>query len=436
MYKILLLFFFTKILLINSYFTINSKSNKKSIDYFYNRKNNLFSYNSFTKLYSDNNNELFKKDNSLFLNETNNDFYKFGAFPRLEKPNEYGELTWYPIGFSNEFSKKIPKKVTIRDINYIIWKDSNGYYGLRDACSHQGSSFQNGCIEKNTISCPYHGYTFDGKIGNLIEIPGINFIHGNQRHNVNSFKVVEKNDIVFLNTIPITLENFNQIDETKIWIEPEASNPKQKCILLSENFNHYAKFVSINSLDICHIGFVHTFGNRANPNPVYNSIIENVPDSNFHYKINYEYLAGSNSLVSKIYNYNKIIVQNEYILPHTTVARVIFGNFSSTIITIAQPISKFKTRLFVKAYRNYWFNNQTNSKFIYNPFDIIINKFGDYFTKKTMVTTIKQDKFIIDNLDKFDYNTMHGKFSIKYDMMSNHYKNKYRKLFEYDKLNF
>ena len=141
-------------------------------------------------------------------------------------------------------------------------------------------------------------------------------------------------------------------------------------------------------------------------------------------------------MVSKIYNYNKIIVQNEYILPHTTVARVIFGNFSSTIITIAQPISKFKTRLFVKAYRNYWFNNQTNSKFIYNPFDIIINKFGDYFTKKTMVTTIKQDKFIIDNLDKFDYNTMHGKFSIKYDMMSNHYKNKYRKLFEYDKLNF
>ncbi len=49
-----------------------------------------------------------------------------------------------------------------------------------------------------------------------------------------------------------------------------------------------------------------------------------------------------------------------------------------------------------------------------------------------MYQTLKEDKRIIDNIDKTDYQTMHGKFSIKYDMLSTHYKHNYKKLFEYD----
>jgi len=397
----------------------------------YSFKTNLYNFKYKTKLFTNN----FKKDGNEVLNNEDNKFFRFGAFPRLDEPNEYGELTWYPIGLPNEFSRSKPNKITIRDINYIVWKDSCGYYALIDVCSHQGSSFQGGCSISNTISCPYHGYTFNGTYGELLDIPEVN-INKNLRHYVNAYKVIEKNGIVFLNTVPIDLNNPNNINESLIWTEPEATNYKQKAVILTENFEHYAKFVSVNSLDICHIGFVHTFGNRKNPNPVYNSKIEKIDDSKFHYKISYEYLAGKNSLVNKIYNFNKITVENEYILPHTTVARVLFGNFSSTIITIATPISKFKTRLFVKAYRNYWFNSINDSSIFTQPFDYLINNFGDYLTYKTMFLTLKQDKSIVDNIDKLDYKSMHGKFSIKYDMMSNHYKNLYKKFYEYDQFNF
>ena len=44
-----------------------------------------------------------------------------------------------------------------------------------------------------------------------------------------------------------------------------------------------------------------------------------------------------------------------------------------------------------------------------------------------MYTTLKQDKCIVDNIDKTNYETMNGKFSIKYDMMSMHYKKNYNK---------
>ena len=365
-----------------------------------------------------------------------NIFYRYGLFPRLDDVNENGKLTWYPIGFTKDFGLK-PNKIIIRDINYIVWRDNKKYYALRDSCSHQGSSFMLGKVCKNTISCPYHGYIFDGSNGKLIQIPKYQYIESSI-YNLDFFKVVEKGEIIYLNTIPLKNEEMlNKIDESKIFIEPEFFKKEQRCVLLSENFEHYAKFVSVNSLDICHIGFVHTFGNKKNPNPLHNTKVIKMPDNDYHYKITYEYMAGENSLVNKLYNFSNILVENEYILPHTTVARVKFGMFTSTIITHALPISKFKTKLFVKAYRSYWsydLNNLKNKKIFYF-FYKIINYFGDLITENTMFTTLKQDKAIVDNIDKTSYEGMHGKFSILYDMFSNHYKLNYKKYYETDENN-
>jgi phenylpropionate dioxygenase-like ring-hydroxylating dioxygenase large terminal subunit len=381
----------------------------------------------FNKL---NNNELVNK-NKIQKNE-NNKFY-FGSFPRLDYPNDNGQLTWYPIGFSEDFSIN-PKQIKIKDTNYIVWKDKTTYYGIRDACSHQGSSFMLGKVCKNKITCPYHGYIFDGSNGELLQIPKLPHIDSSS-HNVNSFKVVEKGDMVYFNTIPVENEEIkNKIDESKIFVEPEYFNKDQRVVYLDENFEHYAKLVSVNSLDICHIGFVHTFGNNKNPNPLYNSKICKMIEYDNHYKITYKYIAGENSLVNKIYNFDNITVENEYVLPHTTVARVLFGNLTSTIITHALPVSKYKTKLFVKAYRSYWSYDLHNSKNfnIMYPLLYLINLLGDKVTYNTMYTTLKQDKAIVDNIDKLNYESMHGKFSIIYDMFSNHYKNNYKQYYEDD----
>jgi len=362
-------------------------------------------------------------NNKTIEKQNKKKFYRFASKPRLEYPNNKGQLTWYPIGFSRDYNNK-PKQVTIRDTRYIVWKDKLNYYGIRDCCSHQGSSFILGDTNKNTISCPYHGYIFDGSNGELLEIPKLPHIYSHN-HNINCFKVVERGDVVYLNTIPIMNEKMkSEIDESCIFIEPEYFDPGQRVVYLNEDFENYAKLVSVNSLDICHIGFVHSFGNNKNPNPQHISKIEKIEDVDNHYKIIYKYIAGENSLVNKIYKYNIINVENEYVLPHSTVARVKFGNLTSTIITHALPISKFKTKLFVKAYRNYWsydLNNSSNYNILY-PFMYLINNIGDIITENTMFATLKEDKSIVDNIDKTDYVSMHGNFSIIYDIFSNHYK--------------
>lgn len=368
----------------------------------------------------------YKKNKIIMSQKTN---YKFGLNPRLEYPNEKGQLTWYVIGETRDFNMNKPTQIKIRDMNYIIWRDKYNYYGIRDACSHQGSSFKNGCINKNTIICPYHGYTFTEK-GKLKEIPKLE-IKDNIDYKIKSYKVIEKDGLIYMNTVEED-EIDNKIDNN-IWIEQEYTEPNSKSVMLTKEFEHYAKFVTVNSLDICHIGFVHTFGNKESPNPITHTNIKKINDTEYHYKITYEYMSGKESLVKKIYNMNKIIVENEYILPHTTIARVKFGNYKSTIITHALPISKFKTKLFVKAYRNYLYQDIIKTNILLVPITIIMNKLGDYITYKTMAETLQQDKEIIDNIDKYDYESMHGKFSIIYDALSTHYKKLYKKIYENDK---
>jgi phenylpropionate dioxygenase-like ring-hydroxylating dioxygenase large terminal subunit len=357
--------------------------------------------------------------------------HRFGSLPRLTPPNDKGQLTWYPIGFAKDFGRK-PTRVTIKDVNYIVWRDKNEYFGLRDSCSHQGSSFMYGESCKNTITCPYHGYVFNGENGNLIEIPKMKCLES-KLHNIDCYKVVEKGDMVYFNTIPVLNSTMkNDIDESAIFVEPEYYSSEQRAVMLSETFEHYAKFVTVNSLDICHIGFVHTFGNKKHPNPIKNSNVIKLNDTDNHYKIIYEYIAGENSLVNKVYKIDNITVENEYVLPHSTVARVKFGEYTSTIITHALPVSTFKTTLFVKAYRNYWsYNNKENNYLnVLYPFEYLVNLVGDRFTYNTMFTTLKQDKSIIDFIDKSSYEGMHGKFSIVYDIFSNHYRNNYKLFYE------
>jgi phenylpropionate dioxygenase-like ring-hydroxylating dioxygenase large terminal subunit len=357
------------------------------------------------------------------------DYYKFGLYPRLDSPNENGELTWYPIGLPGDFNSYTPKRITIRDVNYSIWKDKNNtYYALRDACSHQGASLSKGCIRNNKITCPYHGYEFDGSNGNLTSIPYYTTKY-NDNFNMNYYNVIEKKGLVFLNTVPLKNENVSKfIDTTKIWVEPEAYNNTFKEVILTKKFHNYAKLVSVNSLDICHISFVHTFGNKNSPNPLNEPVIEKVNDNKYHFKITYQYKSGTGSIVSKIFNIENLTVENEFILPHTTIARVKFGDFVSTVVTNAVPTSKFETKLFVKAYRNYWYTYPDND--IFNPFLYITNYFGNYITSDLMKKTLNEDKEIIDNIDKYDYESMHGKFSIKFDKLSNLYKHYYKKFYE------
>jgi hypothetical protein len=199
--------------------------------------------------------------------------------------------------------------------------------------------------------------------------------------------------MVYLNTIPLTNQDDTKlINESAIYVEPEYLDKNKIAVYLYENINinYNAKYVTVNNLDLC-----HTFGNIKIPNPKYNSKIEKIDDCEVHYKITYNY-----------YTDNNVKIENEYLLPHTTISRIYFSGFNfsgfnSTVISYALPITTSKTKLFVKYYSSY------------NNSNCIIHFLGDKFIKNLIYTMFKQDILFIgyDNI------------------FSNHYKLNYKKYY-------
>ena len=351
------------------------------------------------------------KSLSTELFESNMNSKRLTEYPKLDinlltEQDKY-DLQWYVIGTKTDFVINNPTKVTIWNKNYVVWRNENNRYSaLDDVCSHKGASLSCGKINNNHVVCPYHGYEFNDN-GTLIKVPGICFQHS-PIQDLSKFDIIEKNGWVYLNTYSdIAKQNNTGIDSLieNIFIEEEVEK-NDSVVFLKMDFKCYSRILSENSLDVMHIGFVHTFGNTKRPNPIENHPPKLVGPN--HYKTSYMYEAGEDSVARKVFGVKDLIIENEFILPHTTVARVIFGEYTSTVITFALPISENKSKLFVKTYRNFW-----------------TNKVGDALTENMMYTTMLQDKAIVENIDM---RFMEGKFNMKFDKLQNTYKTFYKKL--------
>lgn len=320
-------------------------------------------------------------------------------YRELTEQHKY-DLQWYVIGQKTDFVVNKPVKATIWNKNYVVWKNENNtYVALDDACSHKGASLSKGRVCKNQVVCPYHGYEFNEN-GTLTKVPGICF-QPSAIYDVSKYNIVEKNGWVYLNThCGMNGTEF----QTNIYEEEEVAR-NDSAVYLNMDFNCYSRILSENSLDVMHIGFVHTFGNAKRPAPTEQDPPKLVGPH--HYKTSYAYEAGEDSMARRIFGYKTLLIENEFILPHTTVARVIFGNYISTVITFALPISENKSKLFVKTYRNFW-----------------DNPLGDMVTENLMYNTMLQDKVVVENIDA---RFMDGKFNMRFDKLQNTYKSFYKR---------
>jgi phenylpropionate dioxygenase-like ring-hydroxylating dioxygenase large terminal subunit len=337
---------------------------------------------------------------------------------------EYKDIfsfNWYVIGESGKFPSNRIKKITVWNKDYTVWKDSKTkqFYAMDDDCSHKGAALSGGYLNKGCAVCPYHGYEFAGN-GTLVKIPGLEFTNTPCKNQI-TYPIVEKNGWIYLNILPKQLSTIDDsFYKNSIIDEEEVGNPDFSTIFLNVGFNAYSRIVSENSLDVMHIGFVHSFGNSEFPSPL--SEIPPFPlnQKQNHWRTEYDYLSGKKSFAKKLFGINQLKIQNEFALPHMTVARILFGPWISTVVTFATPTNLTHTQLYVKTYRNFW-KAPVNSQ---NPIDHIFESLGDFITRKLMFDTVMQDKSVVESIP---IEKMDGKFNMKYDKLSNTYRMFYKK---------
>ena len=74
---------------------------------------------------------------------------------------------WYPVVYSSQVTGK-PKQITVLGEKIVLIRDGGTVYALKDRCPHRGVPLSQGSQQfPGTISCPYHGWTFDLASGEL-----------------------------------------------------------------------------------------------------------------------------------------------------------------------------------------------------------------------------------------------------------------------------
>ena len=79
---------------------------------------------------------------------------------------------WYQALFSHEIKEDEVKGVQIAEEHIALRRANGRVYALRDECLHRGVrlSARPTCFTKDTISCWYHGFTYDLESGDLCDI--------------------------------------------------------------------------------------------------------------------------------------------------------------------------------------------------------------------------------------------------------------------------
>ena len=73
----------------------------------------------------------------------------------------------------------------------LVTNVDGNYYAMDDTCTHAGASLSEGSLDGSTLTCPWHGSTWDCKTGKMIAF-------GVQLNDLSSYKVTVESDEIFV----------------------------------------------------------------------------------------------------------------------------------------------------------------------------------------------------------------------------------------------
>ena len=310
---------------------------------------------------------------------------------------------YYQVLDKTTCSRKI-NKVMVNSHPFVVYNYNQSYHSLYDKCPHQGASLSKGWINhKGNIHCPYHAFEFD-KDGKFCGIPDPS--RGSERRVpckreiVQSFKTFKFDEDIFICPSP------DKLSHDLPYYPPEHFNDEFVHTSQSRVIHQDYRLVTENVLDMLHISYIHSFGNRKLPLP---SNIQFKELNERSGRSTFRYTPFEMTISNKIGNSPTVVVENEYHLPTTTVTRVIAGDLVKTVLTRSTPISPNKTLFFWRIYRNFWHSKEFPC----------LNVVGDLVMNELMKITLQED---VDILKHVYPESREGPLVTKYDVTIQKYR--------------
>lgn len=317
---------------------------------------------------------------------------------------------WYPLRHFYGLRDNQINTCHFNNEKLVVYKNSTAskYICHTDTCPHQGASLSQGKLTKNCeIICPYHGFCFNSK-GQFLGIDNHIETKPDKRKKQNYIEQIETNNfdnMLFIRRIDPNFTLSEKIATESLYEPPEKHDSRFSVIRGSRWIDTNYLSVVENLLDMTHISFVHSFGSSLSlPTSInYQKISHIHGKTTFHYNPNPASI--SNMLdTSNQFSNTSVIVENEYILPTTTITRVFFGKNKQnikTVFTRCVPLSENKTILYWYVYRNYWNDNK------------MVTKLGDLTMDALMESVLNEDIQILKHVDP---KSREGELQTKFDI--------------------
>jgi phenylpropionate dioxygenase-like ring-hydroxylating dioxygenase large terminal subunit len=78
---------------------------------------------------------------------------------------------WHPVAALGDLKRRRPLGARLMGQPLVLFRSDGNVTVLRDRCPHRGVPLSQGRLVAGTITCPYHGWRFDGE-GRCVEVPG------------------------------------------------------------------------------------------------------------------------------------------------------------------------------------------------------------------------------------------------------------------------
>lgn len=95
-----------------------------------------------------------------------------------------GKISDIPIGKMLMINSKGKK--------FLVANIDGNYFAMDDSCTHQKASLSAGTLKNSTVTCPWHGATWDCKTGKMIDFVS-------KLRNLHTYKVTIESDNVVVN---------------------------------------------------------------------------------------------------------------------------------------------------------------------------------------------------------------------------------------------
>ena len=262
---------------------------------------------------------------------------------------------WHPLAKSDEIISK-PKQFKILGELIVAYKDIEGVVAFKDLCIHRGAALSGGSVNEGSITCPYHGWTFNrnGTCTKIPSLPDKEKIPSTWK--INKFKTKEAYDLVWI-VLDKPYQNF------PIWID-EAWNREDFKTFLVDTYEWKASAGRIveNVLDFSHFNFVHKGFTELADGPQIKPF--NIKKNGDGFEFSYD----DTKLLREYYlTFPFILHDRKRVINEKKESSTWSSNSDSkagdiTILSfIASPIDKDNTRIYVFIGRNHSLNKSNES---------------------------------------------------------------------------